>query len=299
MENNNVFVSIVIPTYNRAELLKKTLHSFLAQTFTEFEIIVVDDGGKDNTKEVVDSFNDKRFSYHWKENAERGAARNYGARLAKGKWINYFDSDDIAYPSHTETAFRYVTANPEINVFHTSYDWVDIETSQVFKKSVLTGELNKRILQANCLSCNNVFIKKELCTDFSFSEKRELSGSEDWVLWLRLSASYPIMGLPDITSSIVQHSARSMITASGKSCYERAVSLHSILNEDKVFMQQFSKKQANKVFAEPIHLASLHYALEKKKTKAVKCLFEAASLSFTKIFSRRTLAITKYLLLRW
>ena len=78
MPSPSPLFSIVIPTYNRAHLIGKTIESVLRQEFTDFEILIVDDGSKDNTEEVASTFTDKRIRYLKKQNAERGAARNYG-----------------------------------------------------------------------------------------------------------------------------------------------------------------------------------------------------------------------------
>lgn len=290
---DNIFFSIVIPTYNRAGLVRKTLQGFTEQVFTGFEVIVIDDGGKDNTGEVVKSFGDKRFSYHWKENAERGAARNYGASLAKGSWVNYFDSDDIAYPSHLEAAFRFIAQHPDAKVFHTSFERVDIDTGNTLQQTVQEGELNKKIQKFNPMSCNNVFIKKELCKDFTFSERRELSGTEDWLLWLKLSCSFPFYGLPQITSAIIEHSSRSMITASGKSTEIRTVALLDEIKNENYFNGKLSRKQVNKISAEMFSLSALHYAIDKDKRNTIRTIKSAILSNPGTVFKRRFLAIVK------
>ena len=78
-----ILFSVVIPTYNRATFVTKTIQTFLEQTYTNFEIIVVDDGSKDNTAEMVQNISDPRLRYYKKENGERGAARNFGLAQAK------------------------------------------------------------------------------------------------------------------------------------------------------------------------------------------------------------------------
>ena len=85
--------SIIIPTYNRAAFLPKAIESVLAQTYTDWELIVVDDGSTDNTREVVAQYNDERIIYIYQENAERSAARNNGISQAKGDFICFMDSD--------------------------------------------------------------------------------------------------------------------------------------------------------------------------------------------------------------
>ncbi len=289
---SNIFFSVIVPTYNRAELLKKTIRSFLDQRFPGFEMIIVDDGGKDNSKEIVESFHDPRIRYYWKENAERGAARNYGAALARGQWVNFFDSDDLAYPNHLETAHTYVLNEPGAKVFHTSYDWKDMDTGKVFQLSVFTGELNPRIRNKNCLSCNNVFIEKATAAQYRFSETRDLSGSEDWLLWLRLSESFSIKGLADITSSIMQHGERSMIVASGKSTELRTRAMIEAIRRDE---NQRLHSLILSVSAEMFSLASLHYAFERNFHATFRTFRYAVSSKPSILFTRRALAILKYL----
>lgn len=99
----NPLISIIIPTYNRASLLRETLDSVLMQTYQNWECIVVDDGSTDNTKEIVLNYREKdsRFSYHSRPiDMPKGAnsCRNFGFELSKGEFINWFDSDDIMLP---------------------------------------------------------------------------------------------------------------------------------------------------------------------------------------------------------
>ena len=100
MQNNNPLVSIIIPTYNRAHLIGETLDSVLAQTYQNWECIIVDDGSTDNTEEVVSAYVDKdsRFQFYHRPDTHKSGgngARNYGFSLSKGEYINWFDSDDI------------------------------------------------------------------------------------------------------------------------------------------------------------------------------------------------------------
>ena len=100
----NPFFSIIIPTYNRANFIFLTLTSVLNQICKNYEVIIVDDGSTDNTEEVVQGFiknnNLIYFHYYQKVNEERGVARNYGIKKAKGQWITFLDSDDLFYPNH-------------------------------------------------------------------------------------------------------------------------------------------------------------------------------------------------------
>src|SRR5687768_455415 len=109
------FISVVVPSYNRADLIAKTIISLQKQTYSNYEIIIVDDGSTDGTEEVIKEILDKRTFYVRKENAERAVARNFGAKLAKGEYVNFFDSDDIALENHLQEAAGLILrfANPE------------------------------------------------------------------------------------------------------------------------------------------------------------------------------------------
>src|SRR5437868_10948529 len=99
-----IFFSIIIPTYNRASVIKKTIDTTLNQSYPGYEVIVVDDGGTDNTEEVIRAIGNNKITYYKKENAERAAARNYGAAMAKGDYLTFVDSDDLLYQNYLETA---------------------------------------------------------------------------------------------------------------------------------------------------------------------------------------------------
>ncbi|MEZ4617190.1 MAG: glycosyltransferase family 2 protein [Caldilineaceae bacterium] len=98
--------SVVIPTYNRAHFLPRAISSVLNQTFTDFELIIADDGSTDNTQEIINSIMDPKVKYIYQENAGGGAARNLGASIAKGEYLTFLDSDDEAMPQWLEHYFR-------------------------------------------------------------------------------------------------------------------------------------------------------------------------------------------------
>ncbi len=106
------FFSIILPVYNRAAFLEKSIQSVLAQTYTQYELIVVDDGSTDHGGQIVQllikKHSDRKIHYHYKENGERGAARNFGADKALGEVLNFFDSDDVLYSDHLSEANAYL-----------------------------------------------------------------------------------------------------------------------------------------------------------------------------------------------
>ncbi|HLF46080.1 MAG TPA: glycosyltransferase family 2 protein, partial [Chitinophagaceae bacterium] len=106
-----IFFSVIIPTYNRAHLIKETIDSVLRQTHPHFEIIIVDDGSTDDTKQVIENHfgKDARVIYFYKQNEERGAARNFGLKQAKGDYAVFLDSDDLMLSPYLETLDKIIT----------------------------------------------------------------------------------------------------------------------------------------------------------------------------------------------
>ena len=113
-KSHMVVFSVVIPTYNRAELLPRSIESVLGQTFNDFELIVVDDGSTDSTKEVVKSYEDNRIVYiKHSENWNGSAARNTGIKNSQGKYIAFLDSDDEWHPEKLELQFSQLQDRPD------------------------------------------------------------------------------------------------------------------------------------------------------------------------------------------
>jgi glycosyltransferase involved in cell wall biosynthesis len=296
----NPFISIIIPTYNRAHLICKTLTSVLNQAYKNFEVIIVDDGSTDNTMEVVKEFirknNLKNFHYYFKENAERAAARNFGLTLAKGDYVNFVDSDDILLYNHLSEALLAINelSNPE--VFHLNYAWVTPDLKITKEVKLKAQYANKKLISGNILSCNGVFIKKKIAYQYTFNDNRNLSASEDWELWLRLSARFKIHMLPTITSYIVNHEERSVNQFNELKITNRRDCLINSLAKDDVF----TKKFPNGIKIISSHMNSyiaLHAALNSKKFKSIKYFVISITQDFTTLFNKRSLAIFKHLLL--
>jgi glycosyltransferase involved in cell wall biosynthesis len=111
-QNKRPTVSVVIATYNRAHFLRETIESVLSQRFQDFELIIVDDGSTDNTRELLRDYGSRLRAFH-QENRGPSAARNRGIREARGKWIAIQDSDDLATPDHLEVLVNFLAENTD------------------------------------------------------------------------------------------------------------------------------------------------------------------------------------------
>jgi glycosyltransferase involved in cell wall biosynthesis len=117
-------VSVIIPTHNRAALLAEAIDSVLQQTFSDFELIIVDDGSTDDTPQVVAAYDDPRIVYIRQDGQERGAARNRGVAAAHGEFITFLDDDDWFLPHKLAVQVPYLQANPEVGMVISGWDRV-------------------------------------------------------------------------------------------------------------------------------------------------------------------------------
>lgn len=207
------FFSVVVPTYNRADLISETIESFLSQTFKDFELIIVDDGSTDNTKGVIKKYlSDRRVQYLYQENKERGAARNRGAQASRGTYLLFFDSDDIALPQHLEKAYDLIMKHGVQHV-----PWMYGNYNTLFKGQVsntyvppFSGWITKQLAKGNFTCILTIFLRKDFFETLLFSEDRNLSIVEDWELVIRASMKAPILYQPISTVLVRQHANRSM-----------------------------------------------------------------------------------------
>ena len=119
-------VSVVIPTFNRAWIIGEALQSVFAQTFRDFEVLVVDDGSTDDTVSVIESIKDPRLHYIRKDqNAGCGAAYNSGIRAARGEYISFLDSDDLWKPEKLEYEVRFLDNHSEVQAVFSDLEKID------------------------------------------------------------------------------------------------------------------------------------------------------------------------------
>lgn len=294
--NNEFFFSIIIPTYNRANLIAGAIKSVLDQSFSKFELIIVDDGSTDNTEEVVRSFSDIRIRYYKKINEERAVARNFGINKANGEYITFLDSDDILYRNHFEEGVKYISQNNFPNWFSMGYTIINNKGSILYNSSSISGNLNKKLISGNFLSCNGVFLKSIIANEFRFNENRLLSGLEDWELWLRIASKYKLYHSNVVTSSIINHDTRSVLNTNIDSLFKRFdVFIALVLSNSEIL--NYYKGKLHLFKSSCYTYISLHIALTKKnKPIAIKYLLKGFIVNPFFLFERRFLAIIKHLL---
>jgi len=290
MSSGNPAVSFVIPTYNRAEFVGSAIGSVLHQDTDNWELIVVDDGSTDHTESVVKSFVDHRIKYIKTENNERGVARNKGVELALGKFVSFIDSDDFITPDTVRKAVKVTEQHPDWLVFHFGFEIRD-EFGGLLKEAeklpALTNELLKR---RNVIGCHGIFIKREVLLENKFSKLRELSGTEDYELWIRLAARYPIHHINEVTSVLVQHEGRSMEDGDFTKVEKRILAFLRLAIADEP-VREFLGSELSKFEADRISYISLHAALVGDPRMARFYLRSYVAKSPSLLFSRRTVSV--------
>jgi glycosyltransferase involved in cell wall biosynthesis len=209
--NSQIVISLIVPTYNRGHLIEKTLLSLLNQSDNRYEIIVVDDGSTDNTENIVSAFLSDNVSYFKKENAERAAARNFGTQKARGQYVNWFDSDDIALENHVATALAMIEKYNNPEVFALGYSIEDVNGNLKQKFTYTQEVMNSQIHKGNFFACNPVFVRTDIALKNPFNEDRGLSASEDYELWMRLAAQYPFYSTNIQSLKMIHHDERSVL----------------------------------------------------------------------------------------
>lgn len=290
--------SIIIPVHNRSHLLPPTIQSALAQNYPDFEVIVVDDGSTENIEAVVKSFNNDKIVFHKQPAKERGAARNTGVRLARGEYICFLDSDDLLYPHHLQEAATWIEKlhQPEVltcNFNIKQNDKIILEKGYDTNLKTLNREL---VTFGNVICTSGIFLRKDIINKHPFSEELALSGSEDYELWLRLACLYTIYCSPEVTSTLIEHEDRSVLTMNVEKLVKRQLLFLECVFRNPDFKSSFPNAFPYQKYQAYSYI-SLHLALAKQaKTTAWQYLFLALMAYPKGFFRKRTFATLKRLI---
>lgn len=181
-------VSVVTPTYNRADVLPRAIDSILNQTFADFELIVVDDGSTDNTEKVVKSYADNRIQYiQFENNRGANAARTQGIKSASGKYIGFLDSDDEWLPRKIEKQVKTIQSSGS-DIAYTGIKQVDSDGNLITTtSSTISGDVTDDLLRGNFIGTYSaVMVSQDVVREAGYPDP-DLSCWQDWEWYLRLS----------------------------------------------------------------------------------------------------------------
>lgn len=188
-------ISIIMPVYNREQTVKQSVESVLAQSYSHFEMIIVDDASTDQTAEVIKEIDDQRIRYiKHTENRGACAARNTGILAAEGNWIAFQDSDDIWNKKKLEkqvNAISKSTSSKQPIIFTSFIRHKEGKKEHIPENNFLPqeGSIHKELLVRNFISTQTVLLPKSYLLNEMFAE--DMPRFQDWELWIRLSKRYP------------------------------------------------------------------------------------------------------------
>lgn len=189
---NHPLVSVIIPTYNRAWIIKEAIDSVFAQDFDNYELIVVDDGSTDNTVKILNSYKKDIIVLH-QDNKGVSAARNAGIHQASGHFIAFLDSDDLWLPKKLSHQIDFFNLNSDAVICQTEEIWmrnhVRVNPKKRHKKP--SGMIFEPSLYLCLVSPSAVMIKRSLFDHVGLFDET-LPACEDYDLWLRISCLYPV-----------------------------------------------------------------------------------------------------------
>ncbi len=294
---DNLKFSVVIPTYNRAGFILLALSSVLNQEYSNFEVIIIDDGSTDSTQQILSTVTDPRVKIMKIENSERGAARNIGVKAAVGDYVTFLDSDDKLYPDYLSEAHSGLLKYDYPIFYHQAYEVRSFDGVKVNFTNEFDDASIYFLAKGNPLSCIGIFIRRVEALKFPFNEDRDLSGSEDWELWLRLGANFGLKTGKKICASLVIHDDRSVSHVQESSLVKRKQLTLNYAFQDPQVQFVFGKYK-NKIIAYSDTYNSLHLVISGEIKRSFHYLLKAVINYPLIFFERRTLAIFKYMIIR-
>jgi len=261
-------VSVIVPTFNRPEMLRKALSSILAQTYENFEILVINDCGTD-VRVVVEGLNNSgriRYLSH-DRNQGLSAARNTGLRAARGKYIAYLDDDDIYLPNHLDTLVRFLECSGKPVAYTDAYclrltrseDEPFHETEERFVHGSDEWD-NDRILYENFVPVL-CFMHQRQCIGATGCFDESLSTHEDWEMWLRLSRRHEIVHIPVVTCEFRRNESVHSMTNSKTSDFAwSAATIYEKHKSERLGKRHILTKQHERLF-------NYIYALRKERRR--------------------------------
>jgi glycosyltransferase involved in cell wall biosynthesis len=185
-------VAVIIPAYNQAAYICSTIETVQKQTFSDWELFIIDDGSTDNTTEAVREFlADKRIHYTKQQNKERAVARNEGIQQSSAPYIAFLDADDLWHPEKLAKQLGAMAAHRDAGLCYTLADPIDRDGKPLQKSGrshTCSGNIFDPLLLSNFITNSSVLVRRATLMDVGlFDSQLPAFGSEDWDLWLRMA----------------------------------------------------------------------------------------------------------------
>jgi glycosyltransferase involved in cell wall biosynthesis len=276
---NNSLVSIIIPTYNRAHLISETLNSVLAQTYENWECIIVDDGSTDNTDVVVNSYlaKDSRFQYHHRPKDRlkgANACRNYGFELSKGEYINWFDSDDLMSIDLLNVKVQmFNNSNLDVNYIMCGFETFGQNkiVKRIYEYGVIEDLLEKFLSDGVVLITQIILFRKSFISGFKFDEQLTRAQDLDFIFRVLESKSTGL-NINEILIKVRTH----YNSISGEYVKNKKEDIISELKVRRYILEYYSQKKD-----ENFNIAIIHFLIHLRKTQKSKLITYGIKQIFT------------------
>lgn len=209
---NSPTVSVILPVYNGADYVRFAIESVLAQTFRDFELIIVDDGSTDGTAQIVSSYGDNRIRYFKKDNGGVATAVNYGLRAAAGRYISWLSHDDVFLPTKLEMQVAAREKVGEPSVIYTDFQFINSTGAITEERRIghhSPGETVRNLLVAGSISfaAYSLFYDKQCLEQVGLYDESQ-PFTQDADMLIRLARRFPLVGVPETLTQIRRHSAQ-------------------------------------------------------------------------------------------
>ena len=185
-----MLISVVLPAYNVQDTIGESIDSILSQTFTDFELIIINDGSQDNTEEVIHAYSDKRIRYYRNEKNEGLIyTLNRGLDLAQGKYIARMDADDVSLPTRFEKQVKVMEESPNIVVCGTQIIPFGVDTAKRFSLFLPeeSEDLKNLLFIQTCFAHPTVMVRRQVLIDNEVRYDADYPHAEDYKMWIDLS----------------------------------------------------------------------------------------------------------------
>lgn len=269
---DNPFFTVIIPTYNRADLIGRPIESVQAQTFPSWELIIVDDGSTDNTGQVVKSYTDSRIHYIFQPRQERSAARNTGIEHARGQYICFLDSDDYYLPQHLESFYKKIEQEnfPVAVLYCDTYEDLNGRLLRHETPSVEARNAVEWVVQVT-LGAPRTCVHRAVLEKHKFNPA--VTVSEDVDLWVRALKEFPLIYHQACTVVFVSHEGRTVGIGNESSFKAHIAVAKRIFSEDAGGF--ISRKVQKQVLSRLWFRLAQHYIHVNRKRQAVFSLLHS------------------------
>lgn len=208
-------------------MIGKAIESVLAQTYTNWELLIIDDGSTDNTKQVIEEYTDNRIRYVYQQNAERSAARNNGINNSIGQYICFIDSDDYYYPIHLSSFYDALSKDNFPVAFYFGHTAVDLDGKvEEPPYEPVAAKNNIEFFIFNTIGIPRSCIHIDILKKHQFNPA--ISIGEDTELWTRIAREYPVHCINKYTQAYTEHADRSVSDVNVKPLLASVVTLKHI-----------------------------------------------------------------------